>query len=353
MVAEEMREIMAQLGFRTINEMVGRADMLEWDSANEHWKAQHLDLSAVLTKATSRYPNAGTYCQIGQNHGLEETLDQTLLIPQCREAIEKGEKLTLDVDIQNIDRAFATTLSHEVSKKWGPQGLPEDTIRLRCRGSAGQSVGAWSAKGVTIEVIGDANDYAGKGLSGGKLIVYPPDGSTFVPRDNIIIGNVALYGATEGEAYFRGMAAERFCVRNSGAKSVVEGCGDHGLEYMTGGRAVIIGTVGRNFAAGMSGGVAYVHAPDKDAFRLNCNLELVDLDPVEDVDDVAELKEMLEKHHMYTGSSNACEILENWDTTLSQFIKVMPRDYKRALAELAAEAAAEAAGEEAPVPAAH
>ncbi|MFV0442683.1 MAG: glutamate synthase-related protein, partial [Planctomycetaceae bacterium] len=353
MVAEDLREHMAMLGFRSINEMVGRADMLDWNSENNHWKAKFLDLTAVLTKATSQYPNAGTYCQKGQNHGLETTLDQTLLIPQCREAIERGEKLTLDVDIQNIDRAFATTLSHEVSKKWGPQGLPEDTIRLRCRGSAGQSVGAWSVNGVTIEIIGDANDYVGKGLSGGKIIVYPPDGSSFVPRDNIIIGNVALYGATEGEAYFRGMAAERFCVRNSGAKAVVEGCGDHGLEYMTGGRVVVIGDVGRNFAAGMSGGVAYVYVLDKEQFNMNCNHELVDLDLVEHVDDVAELKEMLEKHQIYTGSQNSKEILENWDTTLPKFIKIMPRDYKRAMAELAAEAAAEANGEAAPAVSAH
>ncbi len=353
MVAEDLRQIMAQLGFRTINEMVGRADMLELRPDITHWKARHLDLSAVLTQATSPYPQAGTYCQKGQNHGLEQTLDQTLLIPQCRDAIERGENITLDLDIQNIDRAFATSLSHEVSKKWGPQGLPEDTIRLRCRGSAGQSVGAWAVRGVTIEIIGDANDYVGKGLSGGKIIVYPPEGSTFVPRENIIIGNVALYGATDGEAYFRGMAAERFCVRNSGARAVVEGVGDHGLEYMTGGRAVILGTVGRNFAAGMSGGIAYVYAPDLDLFRLHCNLELVELEPVEDVDDIAELKELIEKHHIYTGSLVAREMLDEWDERLPKFVKVMPRDYKRALADLAAEAAAEAAGEELPAVAAH
>jgi glutamate synthase (NADPH) large chain len=344
MVAEECREIMAQLGFRTINEMVGRADMLEWDESIDHWKGKHLDLSAILTRATSPYPNAGTYCSREQNHGLEETLDQTLLIPRCREAIETAERMILDVDIQNIDRAFGTTLSHEVSRKWGPEGLPEDTIRLRCRGSAGQSLGAWGVSGVTIEVIGDANDYVGKGLCGGKIIIYPPDGSSFVPEENIIIGNVALYGATEGEAYFRGMAAERFCVRNSGAKAVAEGVGDHACEYMTGGRAVILGPTGRNFAAGMSGGVAYVFAPDRDAFRMNCNFEMVDLEPVEELDDVEELREMIEKHQIYTGSSVAQDILENWDRVLPQFVKVMPRDYKRALAELRAEAEAEAAG---------
>ncbi|MEZ5939808.1 MAG: glutamate synthase large subunit [Planctomycetaceae bacterium] len=348
LVAEECREIMAQLGFRTIDEMVGRADMLKWDTETDHWKAKHLDLSLILTKATSQYENVGTYCQKKQNHGLEETLDQSLLIPQCRESIDKAQRIELDVEIQNIDRAFGTTLSHEVSKKWGPQGMPEDTIRIRCRGSAGQSLGAWAVNGVTLEVIGDANDYVGKGLSGGKIIVHPPEGSTFNPTDNIILGNVALYGATSGEAYFRGMAAERFCVRNSGAKAVVEGVGDHGCEYMTGGRAVVLGQTGRNFAAGMSGGIAYVYAPSKETLRLNCNLELVDLDPVEDIDDVAELKEMIEKHQIYTGSEVAGQILDNWDEELPKFVKVMPRDYKRALSEMKAEAMAEAAGEEAP-----
>ncbi|WP_437225171.1 glutamate synthase large subunit [Planctomicrobium sp. SH661] len=348
MVAEDLREVMASLGFRTINDMVGRADMLEWNKDIDHWKAKHLDLSLVLKLAKSAYPNAGRYCVETQNHALEETLDQKLLIPCCTEAIEKAQPLLLDVDIQNIDRAFATTLSHMVSKKWGPEGMPEDTLRLRCRGSAGQSLGAWAAKGVTIEVIGDANDYVGKGLSGGKIIVYPPEESTFEADKNIIIGNVALYGATSGEAYFRGIAAERFCVRNSGAKAVVEGVGDHGLEYMTGGKAVVLGPTGRNFAAGMSGGVAYVYAPDVDELRMNTNLELVDFETVEDIDDVAELKEMIEKHQMYTGSPVAQRILDNWDQALSDFVKVMPRDYKRALAERKAEAAAEAAGEASP-----
>jgi glutamate synthase (NADPH/NADH) large chain len=345
MVAEECREIMAQLGFRTINEMVGRSDMLEWDDTVDHWKARHLDLSPILKKADSPYPNAGTYCQKPQNHGLEETVDQRELIPRGREAIDNAERITLDIDIQNIDRAFATTLSHEVSKKWGPEGLPEDTIRLRCRGSAGQSVAAWAERGVTVEIIGDANDYAGKGLSGGKLIIYPPDNSSFVPEENIIIGNVALYGATEGEAYFRGRCAERFCVRNSGARAVIEGVGDHACEYMTGGRAVVLGPTGRNFAAGMSGGIAYVYCEDRDAFRLNCNLELVDLEEVEDIEDVAELREMIEKHQIYTGSAVAQRILDTWDESLPKFVKVMPRDYKRALEELKAVAAADAAGE--------
>jgi glutamate synthase (NADPH/NADH) large chain len=349
MVAEEVRQIMAQLGFHTVNEMVGRVDRLEWDNTVQHWKARHLDLSPILTLPRKRHPGVGTFCQISQRHGLEETLDQTLLIPQCREAVETAERLTLDVNIQNIDRAFATTLSHEVSKKWGPEGLPEDTIRLICRGSAGQSVAAWAAQGVTVEIIGDANDYAGKGLSGGKLIVHPPAESTFTPEDNIIIGNVALYGATEGEAYFRGRSAERFCVRNSGAKAVIEGVGDHACEYMTGGRAVVLGSTGRNFAAGMSGGIAYVWDPH-DRLLGNCNLEMVDLEKVDDIDCVAELKELIEKHHIYTGSTVARHVLDNWDVCLPQFVKVIPQDYKRALAELAAEAAAEAEGIEEPAP---
>jgi len=343
MVAEDLREIMASLGFRTINEMVGRADMLEWNADVDHWKAKHLDLSLVLTKATSAYPNAGQYCTQKQNHGLEETLDQKLLIPQCKEAIAKAEPILLDVEIQNIDRAFGTSLSHEVSKVWGPQGMPEDTIRLRCHGSAGQSLGAWSVKGVTIEVIGDANDYVGKGLSGGKIIVYPPDNSSFDPAKSIIVGNVALYGATGGEAYFRGIGAERFCVRNSGAKAVVEGVGDHGLEYMTGGRVVVLGPTGRNFAAGMSGGAAYVYAADPDELRLNTNFELVDFESVEDVEDVGELKEMIERHHLYTGSPIAEQILNNWEESLTKFVKVMPRDYKRAMQEMKAAAKAEVA----------
>jgi len=335
MVAEDCRKIMAQLGFRTINEMVGRSDMLEMDPTVDHWKAKYLDLTPILQRVESPYPNAGTYCQQRQNHALEETLDQSLLLPKCKEAIEKGEKITLDVDIQNIDRAFATTLSHEVSKRWKSKGLPEDTIHIRCHGSAGQSVLAWGVPGVTVEVIGDANDYCGKGLSGGKLIIYPPEESSFKAEENMIIGNVALYGATSGEAYFRGIAAERFCVRNSGATAVAEGVGDHGCEYMTGGRAIILGPTGRNFAAGMSGGIAYVWDPEN-RFPVNCNLELVDLEQVEDVDEIAQLKESIEKHQNYTGSTVAEYILDNWDTCLPQFVRVMPRDYKRALAEKAA-----------------
>jgi glutamate synthase (NADPH/NADH) large chain len=304
-------------------------------------------MSPVLTPARKPHPAVGTFCQVPQKHALDQTLDQMLLIPECRSAIERAERIVVDLNIQNIDRAFATTLSHEVSKRWGPEGLPEDTIRLRCRGSAGQSVAAWAVNGVTVEVIGDANDYAGKGLCGGKLIVHPPETATFRAEENILIGNVALYGATEGEAYFRGRSAERFCVRNSGAKAVIEGVGDHGCEYMTGGRVVILGPTGRNFAAGMSGGVAYVWDPH-DRLLGNCNLEMVELEKVEEIDDVAELKELIEKHHIYTASPVARDILDRWDERLPQFVKVMPTDYKRALSDLRAEAAAEAAGFEEP-----
>ncbi|MFO0919467.1 MAG: glutamate synthase large subunit, partial [Planctomycetaceae bacterium] len=331
MVAEECREIMAKLGFRTIEEMVGRADMLEVDPTVTHWKTKNIDLSRVLMHAIKPHAQAAAYCQIDQQHGIEYQLDNDL-IRECQPAIEHGKFVPLDIEVQNIDRALGTMLSHEVSKKWGPKGLPDDTIHIRCRGSAGQSLGAWMAHGVTLEVEGDANDFVGKGLSGGRIIVYPPAESTFVPQDNILIGNVALYGAIHGEAFFRGLAAERFCVRNSGAVTVVEGVGDHGCEYMTGGRAVILGSTGRNFAAGMSGGVAYVWDP-QDQLLPNCNLESVELEPVEAPEDVAELRELISKHQTFTKSTVAAEILDNWDRELPKFKKVMPIDYKRALQE--------------------
>lgn len=338
LVAEETRELMAELGFRTINEMVGRCDVLELDREVAHWKAKHIDLTPILTPAKKPHPDVQTYCTIDQKHGLETVRDMEL-IHKCRAAIKSKQKIHVDTHIENIDRAFGTILSNEVSKVHGPDGLPEDTIHIKANGSAGQSVGAWSVRGVTIEVEGDANDYAGKGLSGGRLIVYPPKSSTFVPRDNVIIGNVALYGATSGEAYFRGIAAERFCVRNSGANAVIEGVGDHGCEYMTGGRAVVLGPTGRNFAAGMSGGVAYVFDPE-DTFLVNCNLETVALEKVESPEDQAELNQMIERHQQFTGSETAREILSEWDTAVTKFVKVMPVDYKRALEELAAESAA-------------
>ena len=336
LVAEEAREIMASLGFRSINEMVGHVEVLEINEAVRHWKAKGLDLAPILTPAEGPHPDTVTTCTISQNHGLEEVLDNEL-IKKSIAAIHERIPTRFSMEIENIDRAFGTMLSHEVSKANGENGLPDDTIHIDVVGSAGQSLGAWLAPGVTIDLAGDANDYVGKGLSGGRIIIAPPEGSTFVPEENMIIGNVALYGATAGEAYFRGMAAERFCVRNSGAQTVVEGVGDHALEYMTGGRVVILGPTGRNLAAGMSGGVAFIYAPDRDVLRLNCNLELVELESVESAEDSAELKELIQRHADYTGSTVAKGILETWEQSLSQFVKVMPRDYKRALAELAAE----------------
>ena len=335
MVAEEARQIMAELGFRTINEMIGRVDLLETDDAIDHWKAKDIDLSLILTPALKPHDKVQVYCTREQDHGLTDVLDNKL-IKECHSAIHGGETIRLELPIENIDRATGTTLSHEVSKKHGPDGLPDDTIHIKFNGSAGQSVAAWLAHGITLEVEGDANDYAGKGLSGGRLIVYPPKESTFVPEENIIIGNVALYGAVQGEAYFRGVAAERFCVRNSGAKAVIEGVGDHGCEYMTGGRVVILGPTGRNFAAGMSGGVAYIFDPE-DQLLPNCNLGMVELEKVEDMADIAELKDLIENHLEYTGSDVAKRVLDGWDNLLGHFVKVMPVDYKRALAELAAE----------------
>jgi glutamate synthase (NADPH/NADH) large chain len=336
LVAEEAREIMASLGFRSINEMVGHVEVLEINEAVRHWKAKGLDLAPILTPAEGPHPDTVTTCTISQNHGLEEVLDNEL-IKKSIAAIHERIPTRFPMEIENIDRAFGTMLSHEVSKANGENGLSDDTIHIDVVGSAGQSLGAWLAPGVTIDLAGDANDYVGKGLSGGRIIIAPPEGSTFVPEENMIIGNVALYGATAGEAYFRGMAAERFCVRNSGAQTVVEGVGDHALEYMTGGRVVILGPTGRNLAAGMSGGVAFIYAPDRDVLRINCNLELVELESVESAEDSAELKELIQRHADYTGSTVAKGILETWEQSLSQFVKVMPRDYKRALAELAAE----------------
>ena len=331
MVAEEAREIMASLGFRSINEMVGHSEVLEYDTSITHWKLKHLNLDKILTPATKPHANVQTYCTIAQQHGIEYQLDNEL-IREAQDALDNKKPVRLNIEVQNIDRALGTILSHEVSKKWGEHGLPDGTIHIRCKGSAGQSLGAWLAPGITIEVEGDANDYVGKGLSGGRIIVFPPAASTFKPEDNILIGNVALYGATEGEAFFRGRAAERFCVRNSGASCVVEGVGDHGLEYMTGGCAVILGPTGRNFAAGMSGGAAYVY--DKhNALLGNCNLEMVELEKVIAPEDLATLKDLLAKHHKHTGSTVASTILQNWDDELAHFVKVMPIDYKRALAE--------------------
>ncbi|MBQ16356.1 MAG: glutamate synthase large subunit [Planctomycetaceae bacterium] len=335
MVAEEARQIMASLGFGSINEMVGRVDVLEVEDAVDHWKAREIDLSAILAPAAKPHENVDVYCTRDQEHGLEDVLDRRL-IAECQAAINDGTAVQLELPIINTDRTTGTMLSHEVSKRWGPDGLPEDTIRIRLVGSAGQSLGGWLAPGISIELSGDANDYVGKGLSGGRLVVMPPEETRFAAEENIIVGNVALYGAVKGEAFFRGIAAERFCVRNSGAWAVIEGVGDHGCEYMTGGRAVILGPTGRNFAAGMSGGVAYVFDPH-DLFLPQCNLEMVGLEAVEDEADELELRELIEKHQRYTGSTVAEMILSDWEQQLHYFHKVMPTDYKRALSEMARE----------------
>jgi len=333
MVAEDARQLMAELGFRTIDEMVGRVDCLETNAAIKHWKADGLDLTSLLSPIETPYPSADRYCTRGQDHGLDQSLDVRKLLDLAKPALENGEKVCEQLPIINTDRTVGTILSNEICKRHGADCLPDDTIHFKFNGTAGQSMGAFLARGVTLELEGDANDYIGKGLSGGRMVIYPPKSSTFVAEENIIVGNVCLYGATSGQAFFRGRAAERFAVRNSGALTVIEGVGDHGCEYMTGGRVVILGPTGRNFAAGMSGGIAYVLAPDRDKFCLDCNMGMVELENVVDEEDVAELKELIELHQNYTGSAVAGEVLDHWDEILSQFVKVMPTDYKRVLIE--------------------
>ncbi len=333
MVAEEAREIMARLGFRTIDEMVGRVDCLQTDDAIRHWKADGLDLTGLLTPAKKPYPEAGTYCTQKQNHGLELSLDMRRLLGLAQPALEDGRRVREELEIINTDRTVGAILSHEIAKRYGIDLLPEGTIHFKFTGSAGQSFGAFLAKGVTLELEGDANDYVGKGLSGGRVVIYPSKAATFAPEDNILVGNVCLYGATSGVALLRGRAAERFAVRNSGAHTVIEGVGDHGCEYMTGGRVVVLGPTGRNFAAGMSGGVAYVWAPDRDAFLLNLNMGMVEAEEVVEDEDVEELKQLIEMHQNETLSTVAADVLDRWDETLPQFVKVMPTDYKRVLME--------------------
>ena len=337
MVAEELRKIMANLGLRTVNEMIGRVDLLDTQHAIEHWKASGLDLSSILEPAQILFNDTEVYCVKNQDHGLEKALDNEL-IRLATPALETGEKVSIESKVINTNRVVGTMLSNEVAKRWKEDMLPEDTINIKLNGSAGQSLGAWLAKGITIEVEGDANDYVGKGLSGGKIIIYPPKESTFAAEKNVIAGNVILYGATGGEAYIRGIVAERFAVRNSGAKAVVEGIGDHGCEYMTGGVVVILGETGRNFGAGMSGGVAYVWDPAMD-FSKKCNLESFEIETLSSATDIIELKALVENHLTHTGSSLAQDILHNWNEKLTEFVKVMPTDYKRVLAERAATAA--------------
>ena len=337
LVAEELRKIMANLGLRTVNEMIGRVDLLDTRHAIKHWKASGLDLSSILEPAQILFNDTEVYCVKNQDHGLEKALDNEL-IRLATPALETGEKVSIESKVINTNRVVGTMLSNEVAKRWKEDMLPEDTINIKLNGSAGQSLGAWLAKGITIEVEGDANDYVGKGLSGGKIIIYPPKESTFAAEKNVIAGNVILYGATGGEAYIRGIVAERFAVRNSGAKAVVEGIGDHGCEYMTGGVVVILGETGRNFGAGMSGGVAYVWDPAMD-FSKKCNLESFEIETLSSATDIIELKALVENHLTHTGSSLAQDILHNWNEKLTEFVKVMPTDYKRVLAERAATAA--------------
>jgi glutamate synthase (ferredoxin) len=328
-VAQEVREYMARLGFRTLDEMVGRADKLEPNRAIDHWKAKGLDLSKILYQPD--VPDLiGRFCTIKQNHGIDASMDVNVLLKIAESSIKSGKKLHSTLPIKNTDRVVGTILGNEISKIHGEKGLPEDTIHLHFKGSAGQSFAAYVPRGMTMELEGDANDYTGKGLSGGKVIVYPPDESTFIAEENIIIGNVSFYGATSGEAYIRGMAGERFCVRNSGVKAVVESVGDHGCEYMTGGRVVVLGQTGRNFAAGMSGGIAYIFDAKGD-FHEHCNQQMVDLDKLEEADEIAEVKEMIQRHFNYTGSTKANQLLSLWDEILPKFVKVIPKDFKRAM----------------------
>ena len=332
-IAEEVREYMAALGFRTMDEMIGQVDRLDVRKAVDHWKARGLDFSAILHAPAlpERSPRRKVEAQ---DHQIDAVMDVEL-IDACRDALVHREPVVLTRQIRNTDRTVGTMLGSEVTRRWGGEGLPDDTIRINGTGSAGQSFGAFVPRGITLSLEGDANDYVGKGLSGGRIIVYPPRAAAFVAEQNIIVGNVALYGATSGEAYLRGIAGERFAVRNSGAMAVVEGVGDHGCEYMTGGRVVVLGKTGRNFAAGMSGGIAYVLDADG-AFPRRCNRELVDLDPLDSADDEAVLRELLERHLEHTGSAVAARVLATWPQVIADFVKVMPRDYKRVLAGQAA-----------------
>lgn len=333
MVAEDARQLMAKLGFRNLDEMVGRVDMLDPRKAISHWKSDGLDLTGMLTPAKKLRPNVVTRHAIAQEHGLDQSLDVRVLVPTAKPALDNQTPVKIESKVININRTVGTILSHEIAKRYGQAGLPADTVHVRLTGSAGQSLGAFLAHGVTIELEGDSNDYVGKGLSGGRIIVYPPKNSSFKADENILVGNVCLYGATSGEVFLRGRAAERFCVRNSGATAVVEGVGDHGCEYMTGGRLVILGETGRNFAAGMSGGIAYIWDRTGD-FNLRCNLGTVGLEKIESSEEEAEVRELIQRHFDYTGSEMAKEVLANWPTFLSQCVKVMPLDYKRVLEEL-------------------
>ncbi|HYT46851.1 MAG TPA: glutamate synthase-related protein, partial [Burkholderiales bacterium] len=330
-VAEEARELMAQLGIRKFNDLIGRADLLDTRKGIEHWKAKGLDFSKVFY-TPQMPPEVARYKCEAQNHALEKALDNRL-IELARPALERGEKVTIETPIRNINRTVGTMLSNRIARRYGHEGLPDETIHVRLAGSAGQSFGAFLARGVWLDLIGDTNDYCGKGLSGGRISVQPSPKFRGEPTENIITGNVVLYGAIAGEAYFRGVAGERFAVRNSGARAVVEGVGDHGCEYMTGGAVVVLGVTGRNFAAGMSGGFAYVLDVDGE-FARRCNTAMVDLEPLVESDDEAAVKRLIENHARYTNSRRAAEILEKWAQYRPRFVKVFPKEYRRALAEL-------------------
>ena len=335
-IAQELRELMAELGFRTLDEMVGRSDRLEMKPAIDHWKAKGLDFSRILYRPEAG-PEVAVRRVVPQDHGLDTALDH-LLVERCREALEHGTPVSLALPIRNVNRTVGTILGSRVTRRYGGQGLPEDTIRIRFTGSAGQSFGAFLPRGITLLLEGDANDYVGKGLSGGRLILFPPAAATFAAEENVLLGNVAFYGATSGEAFLRGVAGERFCVRNSGVHAVVEGVGDHGCEYMTGGRVVILGRTGRNFAAGMSGGIAYV-LDEAGEFAGRVNREMVDLEPLADEEEAALLLALIRKHSEYTQSVKAAAILAAWERLRPKFVKIMPRDYRRVLAAQKAAAA--------------
>ncbi|MFL5131219.1 MAG: glutamate synthase subunit alpha, partial [Microvirga sp.] len=358
-VAEEVRELMAEMGFRTIDEMIGRSDLLDKNGAIDHWKAKGLDFTKLFHKPEVPANVAIRHLE-RQVHPIANVLDRDF-IAQAGAALESGETVTIESKVKSSDRTVGAMLSGEVAKRYGHEGLPDDTITVKLKGTAGQSFGAWLAAGVTLNLEGDANDYVGKGLSGGKIIIAPSSASQAVPERSIVVGNTVMYGAIAGEAYFRGVAGERFAVRNSGAIAVVEGTGDHGCEYMTGGLVVVLGQTGRNFAAGMSGGIAYVLDEDG-TFTKRCNLSMVDLEPVEEEEDLMRrlhhhggdletkgridimanmsgpdeerLMQLITNHHTYTGSTRAKEILDNWTTYRTKFVKVMPVEYRRALQEM-------------------
>jgi len=332
-VAEEVRELMARLGVRHFNELIGRTELLDMRQGVEHWKAKGLDFSKLFAMPAVPKQVARFHCET-QDHGLDKALDNRL-IELARPALERREKVLIETPIRNINRTVGTMLSHQIAKRYGHEGLPEDTIHIRFAGSAGQSFGAFLARGVFLDLVGDTNDYCGKGLSGGRISVQPSPKFRGEPSENIITGNVVLYGAIAGEAYFRGVAGERFAVRNSGARAVVEGVGDHGCEYMTGGTVVVLGATGRNFAAGMSGGFAYVLNLDGE-FARRCNTSMVDLEALApESEDEASVKRLIENHARYTNSKRASHILEKWSEYRARFVKVFPKEYRRALAEMA------------------